>query len=54
MRAGKETELASRTDQRVLRWFWKENNGMWKEKNGRVPYLQNAVDGGSKWSVGRR
>ena len=46
-RAGIERELASRTDQRVLRWFG-------HEESERVPYGQKGVDGGSKWRAGTR
>ena len=45
-RAGTEMELASKTNQRVLRLFG------YVLKNGRVPYGQNGVDGGSKWRAG--
>ena len=42
-RAGIEREFASREDQRILRWC------AWVcGKNGRVPYGQKGVDGGSK------
>ena len=37
-----ERELASRADQRVLRWF------------GQVSYDQKGIDGGSKWRSGTR
>ena len=46
-RAGIERELASRADQRVLRW-WAGG------KNGCVPYGQKGVDGGRKWRAGTR
>ena len=44
-RAGIERELASRADQRALRWF-----SMWK--NGLVLYGQKGVDAGSKSRTG--
>ena len=47
MRAGIESELASRADQRVFRWFG------YVERMG-VPYGQKGVDGGSKWRAGTR
>ena len=47
-RAGIESELVSRADQRVLRWF-----GMWKEWMSTV-CGQKGVDGGSKWRAGTR
>ena len=46
---GIERELASRADQRVLRWL------VWACGNyGRVSYGQNGVDGGSKWRAGTK
>ena len=47
-RAGIEKELASRADQRVLRWFGHV------EIIEEVPYGQNCVDGGSNWRAGTR
>ena len=45
--AGIENELASRADQRVLRWF-----GMWNEWRSIVQ--PEGVDGGSVWRAGTR
>ena len=47
-RAVIERELASREDQRVLRWF-----GMWQEWMS-IPYGKKSVDGGSKRRSGTR
>ena len=47
--AGIERELASRTDQRIFRWF-----GHVKRMDVLVPYDQKGVDGASKWSSGTR
>ena len=44
-RAGIERQLASRTDQRVLRWFGHVE---------RMNYGQKGVNGGSKWRAGTR
>ena len=46
-RAGVERELASRADQRVLRWFG------YVFRMG-LPYGQKGVDGGSKWRADTR
>ena len=43
MRAGIERELASRADQRVLRWF-----GHVKRMD-EIPYGQKGVDGRNQW-----
>ena len=46
--AGIESELTSRADHRVLRWFWTCG------KNGWVSYGQKSVDGRSQWRTGTR
>ena len=47
-RAGIERELASRADQRVLRWFWHA------ERMDEYRMARRDVDGGSKWMEGTR
>ena len=48
-RAGIERELASRADQRVLRWF-----GHVERMDEYRPYGQKGVDGRSQWRTGTR
>ena len=48
MRVGIERELASRADQRVLRWFG------YVERMDEIPYGKKGVYGGSKWRAGTR
>ena len=48
-RAGIERELASRADQRVLRWF-----GHVEIMDEYIPYGQKGVDGRSQWGTGTR
>ena len=48
MRAGKERELASSADQKVLRWFGH------MERMDDIPYSQKGVDGRSQWGTGTR
>ena len=48
-RAGIERELASRADQRVLRWF-----GHVERMDACVPYGQKGIDGRRKWRTGTR
>ena len=47
-RAGIEGELASRADQRVLRWF------VHLERMDEYRICQKGVDGGRKWRGGTR
>ena len=47
-RAGIERELASRADQRVLRWFWHV------ERMDEYRMARRDVDCGSKWMEGTR
>ena len=47
-RAGIETELASRADQRVSRWFWHV------ERMDEYRYGPKGDDGGNKWRAGTR